>query len=87
MAGNFKKKKIKKSIYLFCLKKEKIRKEVPEERFAVPSANLGFWLPARLSCDLHTSLDTRTSESLQVLPSAAKNNHPEPGVLLKAKLA
>lgn len=81
MAGNLKK------IHLLHLKKEKIRKDIPEERFAVSRASLGFWLPARVSCDLQISLDTQTLESLQVLQGVAKTNHPEPCFLLKAKLA
>lgn len=80
MAGNLKK------IHLLYLKKEKIRKDVPGERFAVSRASFGFWLPARVSCNHQTSLDTRTSELLQVLPSMAKNNRSEPCILLKAKL-
>jgi len=66
---------------------KKVWKDIPEERFAVSRASLGFWLPARVSCDLQTSLNAQTSESAQVLPSTAKNHHAEPCFLLKTKLA
>lgn len=61
--------------------------DIPEERFAVCRARCRFWLPARLSCDLQTSLDTQTSEQLQVLQSTAMHSHSEPCYLLEEKLA
>lgn len=77
----------KKTIYLLYLKKGKIRKDIPEGRFSVCRARCRFWLLAWLSCDLQTSLDTQTSERLQVLQSTAKHSHCEPCYLLEAKLA